>query len=97
MGNSTPNGMSIDHRFLTPNVALEPRGHRHYRKRCAVSPRRLQGLVRTGRHGKDYRQGTQQGKPPFVFHGCRQPGIRDFTEAGVKLAEVATLRAWFRA
>ncbi len=29
--------------------------------------RRHELLVRTGRHGKDYRQETQQGKPPLVF------------------------------
>ena len=27
------------------NASLEPRGHRHNRKRCAVSPRRLRGLM----------------------------------------------------
>src|SRR3989344_91836 len=30
---------------LRHNDALEPRGQRHYRKRRAVSPRRLKGLV----------------------------------------------------
>jgi len=58
--------------------------------------RRHELLVRTGRPGKDYGQETQQGKPPLVFLGYRKPRTRDFTEAGLELAEDLELRALLR-